>query len=223
MLQQLAQTQDPAALSPSSALEVSEPGALTSIYQPEINVCQWRRPVDEAACSYAAQTLGQYSFQQSYRVRAGDLGKRPLALDLPPGPDREAFLADLTQLVQLYLDLFEPQELGLRLGSLTGAMCPRFHVDRVEVRLICTYHGRGTEYLENHAVDRRHLGHLACGRRDEESGLIRGPVRRLGRFAVGLLKGERWPGNEGSGAVHRSPGVDPREGRRVLLTLESAA
>jgi len=33
---------------------------------------------------------------------------------------------------------------------------------------------------------------------------------------VGLFKGDVWPGNEGGGAVHRSPAAAPR----LLLTID---
>lgn len=42
----------------------------------------------------------------------------------------------------------------------------------------------------------------------------------LPTYAIGLLKGERWEGNEGHGIVHRSPRLTPQAPRRLLLTLD---
>jgi len=36
---------------------------------------------------------------------------------------------------------------GTRITTLDRAMCPRFHVDRVPVRLIVTWGGPGTQWL----------------------------------------------------------------------------
>jgi hypothetical protein len=129
---------------------------------------------------------------------------------------------DVEYLVGLFRDLFEADDLGLRLRTLDKAMCPRFHVDRVPVRLICTYGGLGTEWLPEAAVNRDKLGPAACGQADEDSGLLLDPgaIRAMPAFAIGLLKGELWDGNQGRGAVHRSPRPTPRYPRRLLLTLD---
>lgn len=99
-------------------------------------------------------------------------------------------------------------------------MYPRFHVDSVTCRLVCTYGAIGTEWLEDAYVDRGKLG----GLKDEQSGLILDPaaISAMPAYAVGLLKGRTWEGNEQHGAVHRSPQVNPALPRRLLLTLDFA-
>jgi hypothetical protein len=103
-------------------------------------------------------------------------------------------------------------------------MCGRFHADRVGLRLICSYAGPGTEWLDEPDIDRSKLGPGLGGLPDEVTGLLLpgARVRRLERFAVGLLKGEHWPGNEGRGVVHRSPQIKGTELRRVLFRIEGA-
>jgi hypothetical protein len=74
---------------------------------------------------------------------------------------------------------------------------------------------------ENPDVDRRFLGHTAQGASDESSGVLR--PRALIHAAVSgdivLLKGERWPGNRGRGAVHRSPLANTTR-PRLVMTLD---
>ncbi|MFI3185636.1 MAG: DUF1826 domain-containing protein, partial [Methylococcaceae bacterium] len=57
---------------------------------------------------------------------------------------------------------------------------------------------------------------------DEQSGLILDPdaLYIMPAYAVGLLKGSAWEGNEQYGAVHRSPQVNQALPRRLLLTLD---
>ena len=110
----------------------------------------------------------------------------------------EGFICDVRWLVGAYACLLDARRVGLRLRALEGAMCPRFHVDHVPARLICTYAGPGSEWLT--APDAVQVEQLSTG-------------------DVAVLKGERWLGNEGQGLVHRSPAV-PAGQRRLMLTLD---
>jgi len=136
----------------------------------------------------------------------------------------EAFCADIAQVVDMFSHLFELKAIGLRLGMLDKAMCPRFHVDHVPCRLVCTYGGIGTQWLEDAYVDRSKLGSRSGGLSDELSGLIldADAIGTMPNYAIGLLKGTRWEGNEQHGAVHRSPQLSAESPRRLLLTLDFA-
>ena len=46
-------------------------------------------------------------------------------------------------------------------------------------------------------------------------------IRQLERFDVGLMKGDRWPGNQGKGLVHRSPHDRDAKQRRVLFKIDT--
>jgi hypothetical protein len=135
--------------------------------------------------------------------------------------EAEALAADVTFLAELLLDLTGAAQVGVRLERLDRAMCPRLHVDRVVLRAVCTYLGPGTKWLDDPAADRGLLGARDSGDAPDAR-LIRDGERlhRAQPGAVVLLKGEAWPGNEGNGAIHRSPAPDPGGGARVLLTLD---
>ncbi|MDU9392747.1 DUF1826 domain-containing protein [Pseudomonas sp. zfem002] len=122
----------------------------------------------------------------------------------------DGFIADLGWLVGAYACLLDARSVGLRLRVLDSAMCPRFHVDHVPLRLITTYAGPASEWLEEGAVNRRRLA------QDE---VDPASIRQLLCGDVALLKGEKWLGNEGAGLVHRSPSVD-KGNRRLILTLD---
>jgi hypothetical protein len=49
--------------------------------------------------------------------------------------------------------LFDLENVGVRLNVLAKTLCPRFHADKVPCRLITTYAGKGTEWLDK-AIDR---------------------------------------------------------------------
>jgi hypothetical protein len=125
----------------------------------------------------------------------------------------EGFVADVEWLVGAYACLLGSKRIGLRLRVLDKAMCPRFHVDHVPVRLITTYAGAASQWLEEGAMDRSQLGNQQAEPQNAVS------VRQMDTGDVALLKGERWMGNEGHGLVHRSPPLQGTE-RRLILTLD---
>lgn len=125
----------------------------------------------------------------------------------------EGFVADVSWLVNAFACLLGAKRIGLRLRVLDKAMCPRFHVDHVPVRLITTYAGIGSQWLKEGVMDRRQLSKPEAEPQD-------GPlIEQIARGDVALLKGEKWHGNEGFGLIHRSPQLALGE-RRLILTLD---
>jgi hypothetical protein len=91
--------------------------------------------------------------------------------------------------------------------------CPLFHVDRVSLRLLCTFRGPGTEWLPDSMVNRKQLGR-GSNRKVTKPGTL---VYEVGPFQICILKGKSFKGNSNAGAVHRSPAVpDTRDGRWFL-------
>ena len=193
---------------------------LTRIFDPEIQLAQWRRSVDGAIADWLnshADDVGSGCRQ----ILAP--GKPPDLARLPSGAGCDALAADIALLAEMLAELLDARSIGLRLEVVGQAMCPRLHVDRVGIRLLCTYRGSGTEWVDDVAVDRGRLGAGARGLPDESSGLL-GPGSRIEvipPFAVALLKGSLWQGNGGRGVIHRSPAVTPGETPRVLLAMDA--
>jgi hypothetical protein len=129
---------------------------------------------------------------------------------------------DLASLGDLFATLTGARTLGLRIDSTDARTCPRFHVDNVALRMLCTYRGPGTDWLDDVDINRHKLGAGAEGLSDDASGLYcaRAAIRNAATYDVVLLKGEHWPGNEGFGAVHRSPAV-PAGKTRLLVSWDA--
>jgi hypothetical protein len=130
---------------------------------------------------------------------------------------RRALLCDVALLAGHYAIKVPEADLRIKLEIERTDRCRYFHADRVGTRLLTTYFGRGTEWLEDWAVERAALG------RGGNDGVVRDPagIRRLEPWSVGLFKGEAHPGLEGRGCVHRSPAVAHLHQARVLLTIDS--
>ena len=195
-------------------------GVLAEIYSHDTNIAVWQRtpgPALQAGVEHliahkpwfkAALTLSP----ATARAAIDDATQG----DLPP-----QLAEDIAELVDMFCYLFDLERAGLRLAVLGGAMCPRFHVDHVPVRLITTYHGVATEWLPHGAADRSKLGRGSNGLPDSESGLYARDtdIRQVRCGDVALIKGSAWVGNEATGLVHRSPAV-PAGQNRLLLTLD---
>ena len=194
------------------------PKALTRVLEDGVNLAVWQRQLPAHIADFGSLLLS-----------LNDPLAESLVLELP-GDDTdpnlhglasgfsdlegyEGFIADVSWLVSAFACLLGAKRVGLRLRVLDKAMCPRFHVDHVPVRLITTYCGIGSQWLKEGAMDRGQLGKPEAEPQD-------GPlIEQIASGAVALLKGEKWHGNEGFGLIHRSPQLASGE-RRLILTLD---
>jgi hypothetical protein len=58
---------------------------------------------------------------------------------------------------EMFSCLLDLEYVGLRFCVLNKTMCPRFHTDKVPCRLITTYGGKGTEWLDLDISDSSYL------------------------------------------------------------------
>jgi len=193
---------------------------LLEIFAPECQIATVPRRPDLTITTYldaVADRLG-HGFRQT--LHPGQPLPRHF---LPEHEGREKMARDVTFLVEAYCDLLGCPAVGLRLEVSHGAMCPRFHVDHTGIRLVCTYRGPATEWIEENCADRSRLGPASAGIPDHLSGVIRDAsgIHQVTPFAITLLKGSRWQGNNGRGIIHRSPEFTQSQGARVLLALDS--
>ncbi|MED7669570.1 DUF1826 domain-containing protein [Pseudomonas moraviensis subsp. stanleyae] len=194
------------------------PETLTRILEDQTNLAVWQRqlPLHIADFAQLALSLNE-PLAESLCLELPDEDAEPdlagLASGLRDLQGYEGFMSDLKWLISAFACLLGARRIGVRLRVLDKAMCPRFHVDHVPVRLITTYAGVGSQWLEEGAMDRTQLGQANAEPLDSAS------IRQLNSGDVALLKGEKWHGNEGFGLIHRSPQPTPGE-RRLLLTLD---
>ena len=187
---------------------VSAIAELAVIFEPAMQVCSWQRDIDNAITSYLKDLDGLGTVQMREVLKTNE---RAQLADLPAGRGLELLRDDVALLTEILCELVGCPSVGLRFASVDNAMCPRWHVDRVPVRLLCTYLGVGTEWLEDQSVAKSKLS-------DPE--IAEGTYQRAAIGDVLLLKGALWQDNEGLGAIHRSPAIVPDAQRRMLLTLD---
>ena len=187
---------------------VPELADLVEIFDPGVQVCAWQREIDPAIETYLSQLhqTGELQVLETLSPAA-----QPKLDVLPGGPGRASLIGDLSLLREVVCELLDCAAAGLRLARLGHAMCPGWHVDRVGIRLVCTYQGPGTQWLDDQGTDRRDLR----AEETKESGFIEAITRE-----IVLLKGALWQGNDAFGAIHRSPGLGYSAELRTLVTLD---
>jgi len=194
--------------------------ALNGIHFPESSLVVWDRPV-LPDIGLELDNVGADAFPDA-RVRfyAGKARDELAALISAQGFDAVSvfpgWLADMTRLADVFFDLAGCRPVTARLETLARTGCPRFHVDHSYLRLVCTYRGPGTEWLDDAQVDRV----AQAGGAPNEAIVRFGKPSRMPTFAVGLMKGSRYPGCADTGLVHRSPALGPGDPARVLFCLD---
>lgn len=197
------------------------PGILTEIYQPQYNLALWKRTLTADLTTSIEQLLQEQSHLALVQTVTPDDAAQWIKSKLEGYACANALGEDIALIVDMFCCLFDVREAGLRLTALDTPMCPKFHVDHVPCRLVSTYVGTATQWLNNDDVDRTKLGAGSLGQPDHVSGLIKNAdvIQQMQPGDVALLKGSGWEGNEETGLVHRSP-QRLNDERRLLLTLD---
>lgn len=196
--------------------------ALSKWCDPEVQLCWMERPPVRAIEGYLDEAVRESVLGRGWHHKWSL--QQPLDLDLLPLlRGRGALVRDMQALAALLCQVAGVRHARVRFDVITGMQCPRFHIDNVKARLLCTYRGVGTQWLEEVDANPSKLGEGSGGLADEVSGLILRPdaVRTLPTFAVALLKGRLWPANPGRGAIHRSPPVDRYATPRVMVAIDA--
>nr|WP_028693117.1 DUF1826 domain-containing protein [Pseudomonas cremoricolorata] len=190
------------------------PQSLADILRDDVNLAVWQRQLPVQVEDFATLVLGLEQPLGDERVVEVDEHEAPSLPGLLKGAvdvqGYDSFVADVEWLVAAYACLLGARRVGLRVRVLESAMCPRFHVDHVPLRLLTTYAGAGSEWLAEGCIERSDLPRAMVSVDN---------IRRLCTGDVAILKGEKFEGNEGHGIIHRSPEMAVGE-RRLLLSLD---
>ncbi len=108
-------------------------------------------------------------------------------------------VADVAALARRFADLMGVDDVRVRVEGVTGNACTRMHADYTDVRLITTYAGPGTDYVE---------GDDTCC------------PKRVPQGWVGLFKGNLY-GRGHAPCQHRSPAVANTGERRLVLVIDT--
>lgn len=188
---------------------------LSDIYNKNINIAVWKRNLNKQLLESTKHYINNGLSTLTIIVSPQNVDK-VLIKEFPDFPFKNYLVKDIEILVDMFCCLFDLKQVGLRIAIINKAMCPRFHIDNVACRLVTSYSGTTTEWLNNNDVDRNLLGKTDKPYLNKNT-----KIQKLGIGDVALLKGESWIGNSGSGLVHRSPNI-LNEKNRLLVTIDFA-
>lgn len=137
---------------------------------------------------------------------------------LPNSPDpsqKNHFMHDIVRLCTLFARSKVSTKMKIQIEIVKTNKCRIFHEDFYRRRLLCTYMGPGTEWLDHSNVNRSALG-KGCN-----SNIVKDftKINRAKEFEVVLLKGAKCGQGEIS-VVHRSPPIEKEKLTRVLLKID---
>jgi len=107
----------------------------------------------------------------------------------------------------MFADITQSKTVDVRLQRIRNNACWRFHRDVVETRLLTTYRGPSTEWVQNRHAEQALVEQLE----------YRGPIEQLGHRDVAIFKGSCNRPNRG--IVHRSPAIKNTGITRLVLCL----
>ena len=186
---------------------------LNAIHNSNTNIAIYEREVDEL--SGAIDEL----IAQKININAiGDLDTIQQELTyLLPDNAHESIRLDVITLLNLFTTLSNTKSVRLTLAVIDTNMCPRFHTDANDLRLLCTYRGMGTLWLKEENINRTALNTF----KDNTAIVLNeDDIQQAKAGAVTVLKGSKFPSPETLGAVHRSPTLAPGE-KRLLLRIDT--
>lgn len=183
----------------------SEPGILQTVRRGDVRVALWARPIPGPL----AAALDALPVQNLPRLRR-NLNVSQVAAEVQEccvaagAQDCAASLsAEISKLAAMAAGVFGTPDLRLRLDVSEGQSCPKWHVDAVIARLLCTFRGAGTQFGPA-GPD----GHPQT-------------VHQMARGAVGIFRGSRGVASDATPVLHRSPPKRPGE-PRLLLVIDPA-
>lgn len=118
----------------------------------------------------------------------------------PAGPRRQEMIADIADLARQAAAATGAPQVDLRLEATEGQACPKWHLDAVVLRLLCTLRGPGTQF-----------GAARPGGGDPAA------IHQMRSGDVALLRGKLWQSRRSPGVLHRSPPAQSGQTRLLLV------
>ncbi|MBM3429762.1 MAG: DUF1826 domain-containing protein [Bacteroidetes bacterium] len=125
---------------------------------------------------------------------------------------------DLLTQLNLFKDITKANSFRVLLAAVNTNMCRKFHTPINDLRMLCTYSGPGTLWLEDDNVNRKALD--TCG--DNECIVLdETKIHQTKTGSVVILKGAIYPIEGTKAIVHRSPTIEEIGERRLLLRIDT--
>lgn len=178
---------------------------LRHIDDKDCNLAIWQRPGPFDAADLVHNEAAAARITVAPDSMAISLTEALLDGGFPKSTSLQHLVTDIEMLCRLFLPIAGTPKLEVRLEVVTTNACRKFHGDYVMSRLITTYHGSATQWLDQRDADRIKAG-------DEPHN-----IRQLSCGDVALFKGRLATEHP---AIHRSPPIAGTGERRLVLAID---
>jgi Protein of unknown function (DUF1826) len=182
----------------------SDPEILDDVLKPDRNLAVWKRDNISGFDAVLDNAPTDFRFTAPKSHLPDLLPSKMDAHGFVRSATRAAFEADIIELATRYCTLLSLDELEVRLELVTTNSCRKWHSDYVRARLISTYVGQGTQWLDGSDAIR------------VKQGLDPIHVHSMKAGDVGIFKGKLATNTP---AIHRSPPIGGSGETRLLLVL----
>ena len=194
---------------------------LKSVNDDGINLAIWKRPIDLRCDKILERMLcsDEETFIDTKPNQKEDIIQsfvESIGHEISPS----VLAQDIWALHQLFCLITSQDYARVRLHRIEDDMCQLFHADSLHMRMLCTYVGQGTEWVENHNARYDQLG--SQGRTKEETNaaivIDHDQIHTMQPWHVGIFTGRKKSGI--SPLIHRSPSVLGAKEYRIFLCID---
>ncbi len=192
---------------------VSEPHAeaLASMVEHATALAIWRRQLGRELKD-AARLISAHAFEFAIALNPFCEAERRgviQQLSASTGLDSTAIVDDLLDLSRRFAAAAETQTVCIRLETVRDRGCRLFHLDNVFMRLVVTYRGPGTQWVQPA---------FAAAARHQQTA-YKGPLNSLGTGDAAIFRGKK---SGGANLIyHRSPPRKRGDPPRLVAVIES--
>ena len=180
---------------------------LTQILDDQCNLAIWERPTLAGVAALLEGAPADVRFETSLAALQARLRTELRKAGFAAEAVQSQLIDDVSQLAAAFGSIARLDALEIRLEVVTTDSCRKFHADYVRARLITTYCGAGTQWLDN---DDAAL---------VQQGLEPRHIHALTEGDVGIFKGKL---ATSAPIIHRSPPIAGTGEKRLLLVINPA-
>jgi len=187
----------------NSGVEGTDANILEAIHQKHVNVAVYNRDVSPLEKDIQAVLAHDFKFDLTVQLALNEMS---------------LLYRDIQHLLNQFKVITQAKQFRLFLSTVSTNMCRKFHMDYNDLRLLCTYSGPGTLWVTEDNLNRKALDAYGCNERivvDMDN------IKQAQTGAVVVLKGAKYSKRSTNGAVHRSPTIEERGERRLLLRIDT--
>lgn len=161
----------------------------------------WQRNYPPDVASLLAYPIGNIRLAAALDQLPEQLATALDKAGYPASAVRAAIRDDILRLAGTFARIMQVTAVQVRLEQVVTNACRKFHADYVTARLITTYAGQGTQWINGNYDDPA-----------QEA------IHQLSAGDVGIFKGRHWDAERA--AIHRSPPIEGTGEARLILVVD---